>query len=110
METLKSYMTQVEECLTHEHTLHEAIVYMNKYKWDTLPVVNGASKLVGVFTRSILFQMLLSNESMDTPIGKYVKKDMGTISEHTTVEMLEEYIAVSEVGTGFVVNDEGGSR
>ena len=100
-------MTPVEECLTHEHTLHEAIVYMNKYKWDTLPVVNGASKLVGVFTRSILFQMLLSHESMDTPIGKYVKKDMGTISEHTTVEMLEEYIAVSEVGTGFVVNDEG---
>ncbi|MBB6446597.1 sigma-54-dependent Fis family transcriptional regulator [Bacillus benzoevorans] len=100
-------MTPVDKCLTSEHTLLETIVYMNEYKWNTLPVVNSANKLVGVFTRSILFQMLLSHESMDTPIGNYVKKDIGTISNHTTVEQLEEYIAVSEVGTGFVVNDEG---
>lgn len=100
-------MTPVEESLTREHTLHEAIVYMNKYKLNTLPVVNSANKLIGVFTRSILYQMLLSQESMDTPIGKYIKKDIGTISEHTTVEQLEDDIAVSEVGTGFVINDEG---
>ena len=100
-------MTPVEECLTHKHTLQEAIVYMNKFKLNTLPVVNSTNKLIGVFTRSILYQMLLSHESMDTPIGTYIKKDIGTISENTTVEQLEDYIAVSEVGTGFVINDEG---
>ncbi|MCQ6279524.1 sigma 54-interacting transcriptional regulator [Bacillus sp. EB600] len=100
-------MTPIEECLHTDQTLNDVIIYMNKYKLNTIPVVDSSGRLIGVFTRSILFQMLLSNEKMDAPIGKFIKKDIGTISETTTVEQLEQYIAVSEVGTGFVINDKG---
>ncbi|HZG73299.1 MAG TPA: sigma 54-interacting transcriptional regulator [Chondromyces sp.] len=107
METIKDFMTPIQEYLQPDQTLREAILLMNKYRLNTLPVVNSSEKLIGVFTRSILYQMLLNNKKMETPIGTFVKKDIGTISEDTSVERLEEQIAVSEVGTGFVVNMEG---
>jgi len=107
LETIKDFMTPIQEYLQPDQTLREAILLMNKYRLNTLPVVNSSEKLIGVFTRSILYQMLLNNKKMETPIGTFVKKDIGTISEDTSVERLEEQIAVSEVGTGFVVNMEG---
>ncbi|MBM4761845.1 sigma 54-interacting transcriptional regulator [Bacillus sp. B15-48] len=107
METIKDFMTPIEEYLQPDQTLREAILLMNKYRLNTLPVVDASDKLIGVFTRSILYEMLLTNKKMETPIGKFIKKDIGTISENISVVKLEEQIAVSEVGTGFVVNTEG---
>ena len=100
-------MTPIQEYLHPDQTLHEAILLMNKYRLNTLPVVDSSKKLIGVFTRSILYHMLLTNKKMETRIGKFIKKAIGTISEDTSVENLEEQIAVSKVGTGFVVNTEG---
>lgn len=40
-------------------------------------------------------------------IAKFVKNDLGTISDDMSVEELKRQIAISEVGTGFVVNTEG---
>ncbi|MEH7277070.1 sigma 54-interacting transcriptional regulator, partial [Neobacillus vireti] len=55
----------------------------------------------------VLYQQLLLNKEMETSIGKFIKKDIGTISEDISVEELEKQIAVSEVGTGFVVDKTG---
>jgi transcriptional regulator with PAS, ATPase and Fis domain len=104
---VKDFMTPIQEYLQPNQTLHDAIFLMNKYRLNTLPVVDASEKLIGVFTRSVLYQQLLSNEKMETSIGKFIRKDIGTISEDTSVEELEEQIAVSEVGTGFVVDKTG---
>ncbi|MDQ1001790.1 transcriptional regulator with PAS, ATPase and Fis domain [Neobacillus niacini] len=107
MINVKDFMTPIQEYLQPNQTLHDAIFLMNKYRLNTLPVVDASEKLIGVFTRSVLYQQLLSNEKMQTSIGKFIRKDIGTISEDTSVEELEEQIAVSEVGTGFVVDKTG---
>ncbi|MFJ5757741.1 sigma 54-interacting transcriptional regulator [Neobacillus sp. NPDC093182] len=107
MENVRDLMTPIQEYLQPNQTLHDAIILMNKYRLNTLPVVDASEKLIGVFTRSVLYQQLLLNKEMETSIGKFIKKDIGTISEDITVEELEKQIAVSEVGTGFVVDKTG---
>ncbi|MEH7177957.1 sigma 54-interacting transcriptional regulator [Neobacillus vireti] len=107
MENVRNLMTPIQEYLQPNQTLHDAIFLMNKYRLNTLPVVDASEKLIGVFTRSVLYQQLLLNKEMETSIGKFIKKDIGTISEDISVEELEKQIAVSEVGTGFVVDKTG---
>ncbi|MDR7075719.1 transcriptional regulator with PAS, ATPase and Fis domain [Neobacillus niacini] len=107
MENVRNLMTPIQEYLQPNQTLHDAIFLMNKYRLNTLPVVDTSEKLIGVFTRSVLYQQLLLNKEMETAIGKFIKKDIGTISEDISVKELEKQIAVSEVGTGFVVDKTG---
>ncbi|OLO36381.1 sigma-54-dependent Fis family transcriptional regulator [Alkalihalophilus pseudofirmus] len=100
-------MTPIDECLFPNNTLTEAIMFMKKTKWNTVPVTNPEGKLIGVFTRSALYQMLLLEVDHSTKIGNYIKEDVGTVTLETTSEELEEFIATSEVGTGIVIDDIG---
>ncbi len=104
---IKDVMTALEYCLFPHNTLMEAVQLMNNTKWNTVPVVNSTGKLIGVFTRSALYQMLLSEISSDTPISHYIKRDVGTVLETTEVGKLDQFIEKSAVGTGIVINDQG---
>ncbi|MEB1806973.1 MAG: sigma 54-interacting transcriptional regulator [Bacillaceae bacterium] len=107
MNSVKKIMIPVDECLTPNHTLNEAIKIMKKTKWNTVPVTDLTGKLIGVFTRSSLYQMLLLELQQTTTIAKYIKEDIGTVTLDTTFEELEEFIEISEVGTGIVIDDLG---
>ncbi|MFV8830037.1 sigma 54-interacting transcriptional regulator [Alkalihalobacterium sp. APHAB7] len=107
MNSVENIMIPVEECLTPDHSLNEAIKLMKKTKWNTVPVADEKGKLIGVFTRSALYQMLLLQLEQRTRIENYIKKDIGTITLDTTFEQLEEFIQISEVSTGVVVDDDG---
>ena len=67
-------MTPIQEYLHPDQTLHEAILLMNKYRLNTLPVVDSSKKLIGVFTRSILYHMLLTNKKMETQNWKFYQE------------------------------------
>ncbi len=98
-------MTPVNECLSPNNTLNEAINFMKKTKWNTVPVTDSTGKLIGVFTRSALYQMLLLELDQKTMIGNFIKEDIGTVTLDTTSEQLEKIIENSEVGTGVVIDD-----
>ena len=70
-------MTPIQEYLHPDQTLHEAILLMNKYRLNTLPVVDSSKKLIGVFTRSILYHMLLTNKKMETQLEILLRKPLG---------------------------------
>jgi transcriptional regulator with PAS, ATPase and Fis domain len=98
-------MTPVEKCLSPDHTLFEALQFMKDSKWNTVPVSNPANKeLLGVFTRSSLYQMLLADLQKNTPIKNYIIRDVGTMLEDTTIEELDKLLIDSKVGTGIVIN------
>ncbi|WP_216830712.1 sigma 54-interacting transcriptional regulator [Alkalihalobacterium elongatum] len=105
MNSVKKIMIPVNECLTPNQTLNDAIKFMKKTKWNTVPVTDITGKLIGVFTRSALYQMLLLGLGQTTPIANYIKEGIGTVTLDTTFEELEEIIAISEVGTGIVIDD-----
>ena len=80
---------------------------MYSQKWNTVPVTNHSGKLIGVFTRSSMYQMILSDVSKDTPISDYIKKAVGNYLEDVDSELLETMIAKSRVGTGIIINKSG---
>lgn len=104
---LKEIMTPVDQYLHPENTLYQAIEFMKKSKWNTIPVTDQSGKLIGVFTRSVLYRLLLMEKELSTPIGSFIKKDVGTVRIDKSYEQIEKLIYKSEVGTVIVTNSEG---
>jgi len=102
---LKDIMTNVTECLHPESTIAEAITFMKQTKWNTVPVTNKESKLIGVFTRSILYQLVLDSIPLDTPIKHYIK-DALSLPLDTSYEEVERIVKNSRVGTGIVTDNQ----
>lgn len=100
-------MTPVNECLHPENTLYEAIEFMKKSKWNTVPVTDKSGRMVGVFTRSILYQMLLSGKALFATIKDSIIEAVNTVSEDMSYEQVELLAGKTEVGTGVVMNAEG---
>jgi transcriptional regulator with PAS, ATPase and Fis domain len=106
MYELKNFITPVHDYLTPEHSLHQAIAIMYRTKWDTVPVMDASRRLLGVFTRSCLYQALLDRQSLDTKIGPLMKSDALCIGAYDSNREWESQIVNAEVGTGIVVNGE----
>lgn len=100
-------MTPVEKCLYPDNTLFEALLFMKNSKWNTVPVIDSTKKLIGVFTRSSLYQMLLADLHKNTPIKNFLIKEVGKIHEDTAVADLDHILRESKVGTGIIINETG---
>ena len=100
-------MSRLDCCLTPADTLLDAVKIMNEKKWNTIPVVNSAGKLIGVFTRSSLYSMIMSGLSVETTINDFIKKDRGTVLEDVDSALLDTVVTTSRIGTGIVVNKKG---
>ncbi|WP_243290756.1 sigma-54-dependent Fis family transcriptional regulator [Bacillus sp. FJAT-47783] len=107
MALIKDIITPVEKCLQPNDTLHEAIEFMKTSKWNTVPVTDCSGVLIGVFTRSALYQMVLMGKELSTPIDHFIRKDVETVREDVSFEELEKLVQESEVGTGIVTNSKG---
>ncbi len=107
MKLVKEIMTPVEQCLFPHNTFLDAVDMMKDTKWNTIPVINSTGKLIGVFTRSSLHQMIMENVNQGTIISDYIKKDVGTILEDVNTDLLSSFIMKSRIGTGIVVNKQG---
>lgn len=103
---IKELITPVDCIVTENTTLVEAISLMNKKKWNLLPVSDVGRKLVGVFTRSSLFQMVLDEKPLTTPIKKYIKAQVETLLINTPYEKIELIVKNSQVGTGVIIDEQ----
>ncbi|MFB5196400.1 sigma 54-interacting transcriptional regulator [Neobacillus sp. KR4-4] len=99
-------ITSVDCMVTEDTTLCEAIRLMNNKKWNLLPVIDTNGKLAGVFTRSGLFQMVLEEVPLSTPIKTYIKEQVETLPIDTPYESIEKIVKNSQVGTGVVVDHQ----
>ena len=102
----KELITPVDCMVTEDTTLTEAISLMNKKKWNLLPVTDTERKLVGVFTRSSLFQMVLDERPLTTPIKQYIKEQVETLPINTPYEKIELIVKNSQVGTGVIIDEQ----
>jgi PAS domain S-box-containing protein len=103
---LKDIMTPVEKCLLPSHSLRNAIELMKDTRWPILPVTDEEGKLAGVFTRSHLFQMLLEEKPLETPIEAYMRTNAVALPTDTPYDVIEKYVFHSRVGTGIVFDRE----
>lgn len=102
----KDIITLVDRMVTEDTTLAEAIDLMNRKKWNLLPVTDTDRKLAGVFTRSSLFQMVLEEQPLNTPIKKYIKEQVETLPINTPYEKIESIVKNSQVGTGVIIDEQ----
>ncbi|WP_163102942.1 sigma-54-dependent Fis family transcriptional regulator [Peribacillus alkalitolerans] len=100
-------ISRFEGKITAETTLGEAIQYMLRHKWNLLPVTDEGGKLIGVFTRSEMYKMILEGHELQTPIEGSIKKEAFTLRTDTPFEQVEKMVQKSPVGTGVVLQQSG---
>ncbi|MDP4164842.1 MAG: PAS domain S-box protein, partial [Bacillota bacterium] len=100
-------ITPVDCIVTEETTLKDAIEWMYRKKWNLLPVMDFEQRLIGVFTRSSLFQMVLNEVPLSSSIGPFIKRNAETIQLDTPYERIETVVKESRVGTGVVLDEWG---
>ncbi|MDP4170693.1 MAG: sigma 54-interacting transcriptional regulator [Bacillota bacterium] len=100
-------ITPVDCIVTEESTLKDAIEWMYRKKWNLLPVMDFEQRLIGVFTRSSLFQMVLNEVPLSSSIGPFIKRNAETIQLDTPYERIETVVKESRVGTGVVLDEWG---
>lgn len=100
-------MTPVRNVLRTNSTLKQAVTFMNTYKWNTVPILDESERLIGVFTRSCLYKMILEEKSLSSPITPYIKRDVVVLPLHLSYDQLRIVIKKAKVGTGVVIDENG---
>jgi len=93
--------------LKPEDTLEKAILIFKQTKIDGLPVVTTTCELIGVFTRTNLYNALLNRSSLEDMIDPWITKDVYSLPESTPYEEVEEAVKRSPVGSAPVVDKQG---
>jgi PAS domain S-box-containing protein len=89
-------------------TLEKAIRALKQTKLNMLPVVNDQRELIGVFTRTNLYNALLNKTSLDNVIDPWmVKVVLSKLQEDMSLDTVEEITKKSIVGSATVTNKEG---
>lgn len=103
---VKQLMSPVPFRLRVTDVLSTAVRYMLETKYTVLPVQDESGRLVGVFTSSILYRLILAGVSLDEPLAPHLKQDVTTVHADTPYERMEDAVRSSDVGTGIVVDGE----
>jgi transcriptional regulator with PAS, ATPase and Fis domain len=93
--------------LCPEDTLEKAIRALKQTKLNMLPVVNVEGELIGVFTRTNLYNALLNKASLTNIIEPWITKVVFSLQEDMSMETVEEITKHSPVGSAPVVDKYG---
>ncbi|MDQ0413975.1 sigma-54-dependent Fis family transcriptional regulator [Mesobacillus stamsii] len=102
----RDIVTPVDCLVTETTTLQEAVEIFMEKKWNLLPVTDLERNLLGVFTRSGLYQMILEGNPLETAIQPYIKKEARSIRIDTPYNEIEQAVKTSLVGTGVVLDEQ----
>lgn len=92
-----------------QDSIRKAIELLKSSKLNGVPVVDDSGRLIGYFSRSNLFDCLLNDLSIDTPIEAYYIRDVIYFREDKEFKELGElsqWVHTSPVGQTLVVNME----
>jgi transcriptional regulator with PAS, ATPase and Fis domain len=91
-------------------SLRRAVELLKESKLNGVPVVDGTGKLIGYFSRSNLFDCLLNDVNIETPIDAYYIREVVHLREDTSYQDLGElsaWLQSCKVGQTIVVNAGG---
>ncbi|HBW35134.1 sigma-54-dependent Fis family transcriptional regulator [Desulfosporosinus sp. BICA1-9] len=86
-------------------TLERAILAFKQTKVDALPVVSEERRLIGLFTRTNLYNALLHKASLEDYIDPWITKDVYSVPESIPSAIVEQVIKMSPVGSAPVVDE-----
>jgi transcriptional regulator with PAS, ATPase and Fis domain len=100
-------MVPTEVRIRPGESIRRAIELLKSAKFNGVPVVDEAGKLIGYFGRSNLFDCLLQDLSLDAPIDGHYISEVVYLREDKAYDSLSElslWLSSSRVGQTIVVN------
>lgn len=88
----RDIMTPIDATLTPQSTVHEALFAFRRTRLTGIPVINEEGLLIGIFTRSNLYDCLLKGATLETKIEPYYLRDVMFFREDKTFSNLSELI------------------
>ena len=107
---LRDIMRATRVHMRQGDSIRTAVALLKLSKLNGVPVVDQAGKLIGYFSRSHLFDCLLNNIDIETPIDEYYLRDVVYLREDKSFQDLAEvthWLQSCKVGQTIVVNMEG---
>ncbi|PWA09200.1 sigma-54-dependent Fis family transcriptional regulator [Pueribacillus theae] len=104
---LENIMQPVNTYLQVHDTLKDATEYMLETKYNTIPIGDEEGNLLGIFTRSSLYRMILSGASLDSEIAPYIIKDVTITANDITMDQLIHRVQHSKVGETVILDENG---
>jgi PAS domain S-box-containing protein len=92
------------ECLKTNESIIKGVKLLRQTKLNAIPVIKD-DILVGIFTKSNLYDCLLNNISLDTPVKDVMTKNVLTRQAHELYENIEGDVKNSPVGQRVVLDD-----
>ncbi len=106
--SLPNMIQPINTYLRPTDTLEDAARVMLETRFDVLPVGDEQGRLVGVFSRSSLYRMILEKLPSHTSIAGFVKAEAVTTQlerlDHITFEELERVVQNSRVGSSIIID------
>ncbi|MCG8635402.1 MAG: sigma 54-interacting transcriptional regulator [Desulfobacterales bacterium] len=103
---LQEMITRAYATLTPGDTLARTAGLLRRTKFDGLPVTDGQGRLLGLMTKSNLYEAVSRGISPDTQISAFYIKDPVTTTEATPYDELMRILQKHPVGTGVVVDED----
>ena len=104
---LKDMITAGVVFLELGDTLEKAVRLFRIHKMDIIPVVDKEQKIIGVFTRSNLYDALLTGVSLQEKINSFVNGNVFSLPGDLAFESVADVVKNSTVGTAPVLNTDG---
>jgi PAS domain S-box-containing protein len=92
------------ECLKTDESIKTGVRLLRQTKLNAIPVIENDT-LVGIFTKSNLYDCLLNSLSLDTPVKDVMTKNVLTRQAQELYENIEEDVKQSPVGQKVVLDD-----
>lgn len=102
---LEDMMTSNFATLSPEDSLKTAVQRLRNSQRDGLPVLNKDGSLAGIFTKTNLYDALLTGGSLNWPVEAYYNRNVIKISKNLSYDEVIDAVHRIPVGTGVVVDD-----
>lgn len=108
--SLHNMIQPITSYLRPTDSLEDAARFMLETRLDVVPVGDEEGKLIGVFSRTSLYRMILQKLPAYTPIQAFIKTEVVTTQlaklSETTFEQLEKTIRSSQVGSSIIIDQD----
>ncbi|MEW6082124.1 MAG: sigma-54-dependent Fis family transcriptional regulator [Bacillota bacterium] len=104
---VKEIMSQKVALLQPGDTMRDALALFQATGLDAAPVVDDDARILGIFTRSRLYQGLLETGNLDGGVGNFMKTGVITVDQNTSFETVAQKVKTTEVGQAVVTTGDG---
>ncbi len=103
---LKDIMTTSYAVLRSQDSIRKAVALLRATRLDGIPVLEEDEKLIGVFSRSNLYDLLLKGIDLDKTINPYITRTPVVADMDMPYGKVSEMVKKSPVGMGVVVGED----